>query len=157
MPQVSVGLLIYRLRDSGLQVFLVHPGGPFWVKKDFGSWSIPKGLIEPGEDPIDAARREFHEETGCRVSGRLIPLPPAKLKSGKIIQAWALESDCDPEELRSNTFSVEWPPRSGRYQEFPEVDRAAWFGMKEAREKINKGQLPLLDELGRILPEGRGH
>jgi predicted NUDIX family NTP pyrophosphohydrolase len=152
MLQISVGLLMYRWRDSVLEVFLVHPGGPFWAKKDLGSWSIPKGLIERGEDLVDAARREFHEETGFSAPGRLIPLAPVKVQSGKMIQAWAVEGDCDPEKARSNTFSMEWPPRSGRKQEFPEVDRAAWFGISDAQEKINKGQIPLLEELGRILP-----
>ncbi len=119
-----------------------------WGNKDLGAWSIPKGEIDPEEDPLSAARREFEEETGLRISGRrFIPLTSVKLKSGKVVQAWAAEGDCDPEAIRSNTFRMEWPPKSGRQHEFPEVDRAAWFGLEEAKEKINKGQVPLIREL----------
>jgi len=152
MAKISAGILMYRKRNGELQIFLVHPGGPLWAKKDLGAWSIPKGEIDPGEDPLSAAQREFEEETGINVSGRFIPLSPVKLKSGKVVQAWAVEGDDDPTLIRSNTFSMEWPPRSGRQQEFPEVDRAAWFGIGEAKEKINKGQSPLIEELERINP-----
>ena len=151
MPKISAGLLMYRVRSGVLQVFLVHPGGPFWARKDIGAWSIPKGLLDPDEDPLAAAQREFEEETGFKVSGCFIPLAPVKLKSGKVIQAWAVEGDCDPTVIRSNTFAIEWPPRSGRQQEFPEVDRAAWFEIEEAKKKINQGQLGLLEELQHVL------
>ncbi|MFZ5450182.1 MAG: NUDIX domain-containing protein [Thermodesulfobacteriota bacterium] len=151
MPKHSAGILLYRRRQGGLEVFLVHPGGPFWAGKDEGAWSVPKGEYTPGEDPLAAARREFEEETGCSAEGDLIPLRPLKQPSGKIIQAWALAGDCDADAIRSNTFALEWPPRSGRRQEFPEVDRAAWFPLKVAREKISSGQVGFLDELELIL------
>jgi predicted NUDIX family NTP pyrophosphohydrolase len=152
MAKVSAGILLYRKRENGLQVFLVHPGGPLWAKKDMGAWSIPKGEIDPGEDPLSAARREFEEETGINVSGRFIPLSPVKLKSGKMVQAWRVEGDCDSAAIRSNVFLMEWPPRSGRLQEFPEIDHAAWFELAEAKEKVNKGQVPLIEELEHIKP-----
>jgi predicted NUDIX family NTP pyrophosphohydrolase len=151
MPKESDGILVYRKRNDILQVFLVHPGGPFWRKKDLGAWSIPKGEPGPEEDPLSVARREFQEETGFGVSGNFIPLSPVRQPGGKVVQAWALESDCDPEAIRSNTFKMEWPPRSGRQQEYPEVDRAAWFGIEEAKSKINQGQISLLEELERIV------
>ncbi len=138
---------MYRIKNKIIEVFLVHPGGPFWVKKDIGAWSIPKGLIDPGEDPLKAAQREFEEETNVKVSGNFTPLTPVKQKSGKIVQAWAVEGDCDPSAVKSNTFSIEWPPHSGKEQEFPEVDRAAWFGIEEAKKKIIQGQVRLLEEL----------
>lgn len=144
----SAGILLYRRGSSGLEVFLVHPGGPFWAKKDLGAWSLPKGEIEEGEEPLAAARREFVEETGFAVEGDFRPLRPLKQKSGKTIVAWAVEGDCDPAELRSSMFSMEWPPRSGRRQEFPEADRGAWFPLEEARQRIVAGQAPFLDELG---------
>ena len=125
----------------------MHPGGPFWAKKDLGAWSLPKGELEDGEDPRDAALREFEEETGFTIDGELRELAPAKQKSGKLIYAYAVEGDCDPEQLRSVNFSMEWPPRSGQQREFPEVDRGAWFTIAVAREKIIPGQLPLLDQL----------
>jgi predicted NUDIX family NTP pyrophosphohydrolase len=153
MPKTSAGLLMYRSREGVIQVFLVHPGGPFWAKKDLGAWSIPKGLYSPDEAPLSAARREFREETGFEASGDFVPLTPLKQPSGKLIAAWAFEGDCDPEALRSNTFAMEWPPHSGREQEFPEVDRAAWFGMEEAREKILPGQRGFLDALRRLISE----
>ncbi|SPQ00860.1 NUDIX hydrolase [Candidatus Sulfobium mesophilum] len=150
MARISAGILMYR-KHNELQVFLVHPGGPVWAKKDLGSWSIPKGEIDPEEDPLSAAKREFEEETGFKVSGSFIWLSPVKLKSGKTVKAWAVEGDCDPEAIRSNTFRIEWPPKSGRYQEFPEVDRAAWLDLAQAKEKINKGHVPLIEELECIL------
>ena len=153
MPIVSAGLLLYRKRDGILQVLLIHPGGPLWSKKDAGAWSIPKGLVEQGEDRLEAAKREFREETGFTVSGRFIPLSPVKLKSGKAIHAWAIEGECDPAAIKSNTFSMEWPPRSGKRQDFPEADRAAWFGIEEAKQKINQGQVGLLVELEHMTAE----
>ncbi|HEV8226569.1 MAG TPA: NUDIX domain-containing protein [Methylomirabilota bacterium] len=146
MPKRSAGLLMYRRREGHVEVLLVHPGGPFWMKKDAGAWSIPKGEYDEGEDAFAAATREFQEETGLVAQGPFLPLAQAR-QSGKIIQAWAFEGDCQPESLRSSTFALEWPPRSGRRQEFPEVDRAEWFGLEEARRKIIPGQVALLDEL----------
>ncbi len=153
MPKTSAGLLMYRRRSGALEVFLVHPGGPFWQKKDAGSWSIPKGEYAPGEDPLEAAKREFQEETGFKASGKFIPLTPRKQPSGKIIRAWAFEGDGDPSAIKSNTFTMEWPPRSGRQQAFPEVDRADWFFVPAAREKILKGQSGFLDELVQVQKE----
>jgi predicted NUDIX family NTP pyrophosphohydrolase len=153
MQKISAGILMYRLREGVLHVLLVHPGCPFWVQKDLGAWSIPKGLIDPDEDPLIAAKREFEEETGFRASDHFVKLTPVKTKSGKIIKAWAVEGDCDPSTMRSNTFSMEWPPGSGRQQEFPEVDRAAWFGLREAEKKINQWQVPLIEELQLLLKE----
>jgi predicted NUDIX family NTP pyrophosphohydrolase len=151
MTKLSAGLLLYRLRDGKIEVLLIHPGGPFWAKKDLGAWSIPKGLTAPGEDPLAAARREFGEETGLTtVSGSFIKLAPVKVHT-KIIEAWAIEGDCDPATIKSNTFTTEWPPKSGKQQEFPEADRAAWFGIEEAKIKINGGQAPLLEDLRRLL------
>jgi predicted NUDIX family NTP pyrophosphohydrolase len=150
MPKISAGLLLYRRRGAALEVLLVHPGGPFWAKKDEGAWSIPKGEAAPGEDLLDRARREFAEETGFAVEGAFRPLTPVRQAGGKAVHAWALEGDIDTAALRSNRFSLEWPPRSGRIQEFPEVDRGEWFALSAARRKINKGQLPLLDELERL-------
>jgi len=151
MPKNSAGLLMYRFRDGALEVFLVHPGGPFWARKDFGVWSIPKGEFNPDEDPLEAARREFQEETGFVADGSFTPLTPVKQGSGKIVTAWAFEGDCDETRIKSNTFSIEWPPSSGRQQAFPEVDKAAWLGIEAAKEKILKGQALLIDELRRIL------
>ena len=151
MAKKSAGLLMYRRHPDGLEVFLVHPGGPFWVKKDEGAWSIPKGEYAPGEDPLEAARREFQEETGSQVEGDFIPLTAKKQTSGKVISAWAVKGDCDASAIKSNTFFMEWPPGSGKQQEFPEVDRAGWFTIPEAKEKILKGQVPFLDELNEIL------
>lgn len=147
MKKTSAGILLYRRRGGEVEVFLVHPGGPFWAKKDLGSWSVPKGEVDEGEDPLDAARRELMEETGFAVEGELRPLRPLRQSSGKTILAWAAEGDCDPAELRSGMFSMEWPPRSGKRQEFPEVDRGAWFTVAEARRRIVPGQVPFLDEL----------
>jgi predicted NUDIX family NTP pyrophosphohydrolase len=151
MAKHSAGLLLYRRRQGVLEVLLVHPGGPFWVGKDEGAWSIPKGEYPPDEDPLTAACREFKEETGCVADAAVIPLGSLKQPSGKIIQAWALEGDCDAEAIRSNTFSLEWPPHSGLRQDFPEVDRAAWFTLTAARDKILKGQVGFLEELERKL------
>ena len=151
MPKKSAGLLMYRRRRGVPEVLLVHPGGPFWQKKDAGSWSVPKGEYMPGEDPLDAAKREFQEETSFKASGEFMPLTPRRQPSGKTITVWAFEGDCDASAIKSNTFLMEWPPRSGRQQEFPEVDRAGWFSISAAREKILKGQLGFLDELTEIL------
>jgi len=138
---------MYRRRDHAIEVFLVHPGGPYWAKKDAGSWTIPKGEYLDGEDPLDAAKREFQEETGFTAEGDLIELGELKQPSGKIVVAWAFEGDCDPGELKSNTCLIEWPPRSGRKIEIPEVDRGEWFSIEDARERILKGQAPFLDRL----------
>jgi predicted NUDIX family NTP pyrophosphohydrolase len=147
VARVSAGLLLYRRSAGALEVFLVHPGGPFWARKDAGAWSIAKGEIGLEEDPLAAARREFAEETGLSADGAFLPLSPIRQSGGKIVQAFALESDCDPQAIRSNTFEIEWPPRSGQRQSFPEIDRAAWFSLDEARQKINPAQIALLDEL----------
>ncbi|MGA7238868.1 MAG: NUDIX domain-containing protein [Bryobacteraceae bacterium] len=125
----------------------MHPGGPFWAKKDEGAWSIPKGEFTDGENPVAAARREFEEELGAAVDGELIPLNALKQSGGKVVHAWAVRGDFDPSNLKSNTFSMEWPPRSGRQREFPEVDRAEWFEVETARTKILKGQAPFLDQI----------
>jgi len=143
----SAGLLLFRETVAGQEVLLVHPGGPFWAKKDDGSWSIPKGEFADGEEPLDAAKREFEEEMGVPAVGDFIALESLKQPSGKWLFAWAVRSDFDPSVLKSNTFCMEWPPKSGRQQEFPEVDRAAWFGVEAARRKILKGQEPFLDQL----------
>lgn len=143
----SAGLLMYRLRQGVLEVLLVHPGGPFWAKKDLGAWSIPKGEYREGEDPMAAARREFEEETGLAASGVFLLLTPLRQRSGKWIHAWAFEGDCDASQIRGNTFTLEWPPRSGQIREFPEVDRAAWFDLNEARGRILAGQAGFIDEL----------
>lgn len=142
---------MYRHREGVLEVFLVHPGGPFWAKKDLGAWSLPKGEYNPEEDALAAARREFAEETGFEAGGDFIPLTPLKQPSGKVIDAWAFAGDCDPAAIKSNTFALEWPPRSGKQQEFPEIDRAGWFTIEEAKVKIIKGQAGLLEELQQIL------
>jgi len=152
----SAGLLPYRWRQGRLEVFLVHPGGPFWANKDQGAWSIPKGEYGPEEDPLEAARREFQEETGFPAVGKLVPLTPQRQPSGKIIAAWAIEMDLDPAALRSNTFQLTWPPHSGQIQEFPEVDRGAWFDLPTAREKIQPGQRGFLAELAARLAEPTG-
>lgn len=147
MSKTSAGILLYRRENNILHVFLIHPGGPFFAKKDAGIWSIPKGEIDAGEDPLDAALREFEEETGCRPAGDFIPLTPVTQKGGKTVIAWAAKGGCNAETIRSNTFSLEWPPRSGTTQEFPEVDRAGWFGIDEAKEKLHPAQVALVDEL----------
>jgi predicted NUDIX family NTP pyrophosphohydrolase len=147
----SAGILMYRLRNSTLEVFLVHPGGPYWAKKDLGAWSIPKGEISEGEDLLSAAKREFQEETGFLPEENFVALKPIKQPGGKLVHAWAVKDDCDAKTMVSNTFSMEWPPRSGKYQEFPEVDRAEWFTMDLAKEKILKGQVGLLEELSQTI------
>jgi predicted NUDIX family NTP pyrophosphohydrolase len=145
----SAGLVLFRFSEGVLQVLLVHPGGPFWARKDLGAWSIPKGEIDPGEAPLDAARREFAEETGGTVDGHFVPLGSRHQSSGKVVQAWAIEGDFEPARLTSTAFSMEWPPRSGQHQSFPEVDRAEWFDLPTARLKIIKGQAAFLDDLER--------
>jgi predicted NUDIX family NTP pyrophosphohydrolase len=147
----SAGILMYRYCASTLEIFLVHPGGPFWKNKDLGAWSIPKGEFDKGEDPLEAAKREFHEETGFAVNGSFIALGPVRQAGGKLVYAWATEGDCKAESIKSNYFTMEWPPRSGRRKEFPEVDRAGWFSVELASEKILRGQLMLLNELQRKL------
>jgi predicted NUDIX family NTP pyrophosphohydrolase len=144
MPKTSAGLLLYRYRADALEVFLVHPGGPFWAQKDDGAWSIPKGEFEPGEDPQAAARREFTEETGFTAAGDFIPLTALKQRSGKIVHAWAVQGDCDPSLLRSNTYTL-----NGKT--YPEVDRGGWFGMEEAKRKILPGHAGFLEELPGLL------
>ena len=147
MAKRSAGLLMFRWRADALEVFLVHPGGPFWAKKDLGAWSIPKGEYTEGEDALTAARREFAEETGTAAAGEPIPLKDVKQPGGKIVSAWALEGDCDASKVRSNMFSMEWPPKSGKTKEFPEIDRGEWFRIEAARSKILKGQVEFLVEL----------
>lgn len=151
MAKKSAGLLAYRRLSGKLEVFLVHPGGPFWAQKDAGAWSIPKGELAEGEDALAAAMREFQEETGQCVGGEFRPLPPVKQAGGKIVYAWAIEADCDASAIMSNTFELEWPPKSGRMQSFPEIDRAAWFSPNDARARILKSQLPLLEALESLL------
>jgi len=142
---------MYRRTKELVEVFLVHPGGPFWAKKDLGTWSIPKGEYDPGEDPLEVAIREFEEETGFQASGEFTPLASLKQPSGKVVHAWAFEGDCDTTAIQSNTFFMEWPPRSGKQQEFPEVDRAEWFRIEIARDKILKGQVGFIEELQKTL------
>ncbi|HMI50869.1 MAG TPA: NUDIX domain-containing protein [Candidatus Saccharimonadales bacterium] len=146
MPKLSAGLLLFQRRPDGSSVFLVHPGGPFWRAKDIGAWSIPKGEVTAGEDILVAAKREFTEETGITADGEFTSLGEVKQRGGKIVTAWAVEQDCLP-SIQSNTFTMEWPPKSGRMQEFPEVDRAEWFPLEEARRRILPGQVPFLDRL----------
>jgi predicted NUDIX family NTP pyrophosphohydrolase len=155
VPQESAGILMYRRRGAALEALLAHFGGPYWAKKDEGAWAIPKGLIEPGETPEAAARREFAEELGSPVEGPLIHLGRIRQKGGKYVEAFAVEGDLDADAIVSNHFTVEWPPRSGRFQSYPEVDRAAWFSVEEARIKMLASQLPLLDLLETQLA-GRG-
>jgi predicted NUDIX family NTP pyrophosphohydrolase len=147
MPRISAGLLMYRRRPEGLQVLLVHPGGPLWEKKDDGYWTIPKGEIDPGEEPLTAARREFEEETGIKPVGPFMPLVPVTQKGGKIVHAWAFEGDMDATKIKSNTFSMEWPPKSSKWMRFPEIDRGEFFDLKRARKKIKPAQAAFLDEL----------
>jgi predicted NUDIX family NTP pyrophosphohydrolase len=148
--------LLFRQRDKKVQVLLAHPGGPFWSRKDQGVWTIPKGLIGPSESLLSAAQREFAEETGYRPGGEAIPLGSAKQPGGKVVHVWAIEEDWDPADLQSNTFEMEWPPGTGRLQSFPEIDRASWFGIAEARLKILKGQAAFLDHLLETLGRAEG-
>ena len=147
MPKQSAGILLYKRTAVGLRVLLVHPGGPFWAARDLGAWTVPKGEIAPGEEPLAAARREFAEETGSTAAGTPIPLPSIRQAGGKQVTAWAVEGEFDVATLRSNTFEVEWPPRSGRVASFPEVDRAQWFSLEEAARRILPSQQPLLSAL----------
>ncbi len=151
MSKKSAGLLMYRFRGRQPEVFLVHPGGPYWKNKDMGAWSIPKGEYSGDEAPFDTARREFFEETGFEANGEFKELATLRQPGGKSVTAWAFSGDCDPAAVRSNTFTMEWPPGSGRQAEFPEVDRAEWFSVETARNKILKGQLGFIDELCALL------
>ena len=143
----SAGILLYRFSGGRLEILLVHPGGPFWAKKDEGAWSVPKGEFDDTENPLSAAKRELEEETGITAEGNFIELTPVKQKSGKWVYAWVLEKDVDTARIKSNNFEIEWPPKSGKKKSFPEIDKAAWFGLAEAKEKILPGQLPLVNEL----------
>jgi predicted NUDIX family NTP pyrophosphohydrolase len=151
MQKQSAGILLFRQPTTALEVFLVHLGGPFFAKKDDGSWSIPKGELNDGEDPLVAAKREFFEETGFVVDGDYIPLTQIKTTSNRLVHAFALRGDADPALLMSNTFEIEWPPKSGKRQSFPEVDRGNWFSIEEAKIKIQPAQLPLLEELEQLI------
>ncbi|MBZ9723680.1 NUDIX domain-containing protein [Mesorhizobium sp. CO1-1-11] len=151
MAKRSAGLLIYRRSDDGIEVLLVHPGGPFWAKKDDGAWSIPKGLVDEDEDELAAARRETEEELGIKVGGPFARLGDYRQPGGKIVIAWSVEADIDVAAIKSNTFTMEWPPRSGSMKEFPEVDRAGWFTLAEAGVKILQGQRPMLSDLAEQL------
>jgi predicted NUDIX family NTP pyrophosphohydrolase len=151
MAKISAGLLMYRMRDGELEFLLAHPGGSFWKNKDAGAWTIPKGEIREDEEPLAAARREFEEETGVKPEGDFIPLTPIKQRSGKLVHAWAFEGDCDPSKVKSNTFQIEWPPKSGRYETCPEIDRAGFFKLAQAKKKIMPAQFSFLEELERKL------
>lgn len=151
MGELSAGILVYRMSGQQIEVLLVHPGGPFWARKDDGAWSIPKGLFKANETPLEAARREFEEETGFFIDGKFIELGEVKQPSGKRIVAWAVEGDLDAEAVRSNCFEMEWPPKSGTTREFPEVDRAGWFGIASAGRKILRGQREFLLRLVEVL------
>ena len=147
MPKLSAGLLLYRVTDGGVEVLIGHPGGPFWARKDLGAWSIAKGEFQPGDDALDAARREFAEETGCAPEGPFHPLGSVRQAGGKVVSAWAVELEWDPSLLVSNTFSLEWPPGSGATRAFPEIDRAEWFALDEALRRILPGQRALIESL----------
>lgn len=151
MNKKSAGILAYRKGVSGLEVFLMHPGGPYWKNKDLGAWSIPKGEIADNEDEEEAAKREFEEETGMKINTNLIPLKPIRQKNGKTVVAWAVNQDIDPSGIVSNLFEIEWPPKSGKHQQFPEMDRAEWFPVSVAKEKVLAGQAVLIEELEEIL------
>lgn len=153
MAHESAGLLMFRKHDGRLQVLLVHPGGPFWAKKDYGAWSVPKGEVSAGEDALSTAKREFEEETGIAPSGEFLPLGAIKQKGGKIVEAWAFEGNCDPRAIKSNTFVLEWPPRSGKTREFPEIDRAGFFDIEEAERRINAAQAAFLSKLANALAD----
>ncbi len=156
MPRISAGLLMYRIKDGALQILLAHPGGPYFKNKDEGSWTIPKGEVDADEDLLDTAKREFTEETGVTPTGPFIALQPVTQKGGKIVYAWAFHGNCDPLTIVSNTFTLEWPPKSGRQVEFPEVDRAEFLDLHKARKKIKASQIPLIDELEQILKDADG-
>ena len=145
MAQLSAGILMWRRRNDATEVLLAHFGGPMWANRDEGAWAIPKGIVEEGEDVAECARREFEEELGVAPRGELVPLGRVRQKGGKLVEAFALEGDLDPQRIVSNRFTVEWPPRSGRYRSYPEIDRAAWFSLAEARAKILPSQLPILE------------
>ncbi len=151
MPKQSAGILLFRIRNKDIEVLLAHPGGPFFKNKDDGAWTIPKGEMDEGEDPLMAAKREFKEETGKEINGKFIPLNPIKYKSGKIVYAWAVEGDIDPSLLKCNTFKLEWPPKSGKHIDVPELDRAEWFTVDKGRKKIIAAQSAFLDELEKKL------
>ena len=151
--KISAGLLLFRRTDAGVEIFLAHPGGPFWRRRDVGAWTIPKGLIEPGEDSLEAARREFEEETGIRPTGPFLPLGSIRQKAGKTVHAWAWEGDADPDTIRSNEIELEWPRGSGMRRSYPEVDRCAWYDPASARERINSAQAELIDRLIEALEE----
>lgn len=154
MAKISAGVLLYRVKQGAIEVLLAHPGGPFFRNKDQGAWSLPKGEANEGEDLLLAARREFAEETGLTPAGPFVPLTPVKQKGGKTVHAWACQGDCDPASIKSNSFSIEWPPKSGRRQEFPEIDRAEFFCLDEAKKRIIPSQAALLDELATLSGEG---
>lgn len=149
----SAGVLLYRMRGGEVEVFLVHPGGPYWARKDDGAWSIPKGEYDVGDDPLATAKREFREETGSELAGSFRALTPLAQPGGKVVSAWAVEGDLDAAIVRSNTFSLEWPPHSGKIQEFPEVDRGAWFDLHTARAKLLPGQRGFLNQLQQLLQD----
>jgi predicted NUDIX family NTP pyrophosphohydrolase len=154
MPKRSAGVLLYRSRNGAVEVLLVHPGGPLWANRDLGAWSIPKGEYQQGEDPLVVALREFEEETGQRPpQAGLVELGEVRQRGGKVVTAWAAPGDLDPAAITSNTFAMEWPPRSGRRREFPEVDRAGWFDLEEARDKLLAAQSELIDRLLEVLAE----
>ena len=147
----SAGILLYRRKNGRIEFFLVHHGGPFWANKDLGAWTIPKGELDEDEEPLVAAIREFEEETGKKLTGSFQELIPIIQKAGKMVYAWASEDDIDPASIQSNTYKIEWPPKSGKWQSYPEVDKAGWFAMEEAKEKINAAQIPFIDELAEKL------
>ncbi len=156
MPRLSAGLLMYRVRNGRIEVLLAHPGGPYFAIKDDGAWTIPKGEPDGNEDLLITAQREFEEETGIRPSGTFVPLKPIQQKGGKVVHAWAFQGGCDPANIKSNTFVIEWPPKSGKQQEFPEIDRADWFDLTTARKKIKAGQEGLIEELVALKGLSRG-
>ena len=153
MASQSAGILVYRRNKKTIEFFLVHPGGPFWAKKDLGAWSIPKGEYDPDEDALAAAQREFEEETGQKIAGKFTALTPIKQKAGKIVNAWVVEGNVDVDAIRSNSFEMEWPPKSGRKQSFPEVDKGGWFDTAIAKEKINANQAGLIDEAMKLIED----
>ena len=152
MPKKSAGILLFRIKNQVLEVLLMHPGGPFWTNKDAGTWSIPKGEIEENEAGWDAAKREFEEETSVKISGEGKELMPVRQKNNKLVFAWAVRQDLDPDSIKSNFFEIEWPPKSGKLKSFPEMDKAGWFTLPEAKQKILEAQIPLIEELESRLP-----